>query len=565
MDLNAILQTLTQSTAQSNQRIDEVAASLGQDTARMQELMTANTADLQKAAALGAQAGAQKAAITYEQNTTKEKAQAIAGLNPADQENEYVRSMAALTAAQTERAPIKSKYDQLTQISFLDNPVGYLMAQLELPQVAAQHNALVDRENAAQENVLTRTRMLQAYNSTTVANTAGQIQEAQLKEAEARNLDAQVQLRNEEMKNGSLIAQRKMQMAQLEDKKADNLRAALGTQLSVAQFQMSLQDRQEAREERAARMRVTLAEQKDKDLRESQYNEGLARVSKLLGLPIVMDMKTLKQMPNVKMQQAWLDAATTGSLGSDLRESLGFVHEAATMPTLQRQNPGFAQAIGAMDSAIKGYGNTLSDDARKKTGKPLAIKDLETLAPKTYAIDVVEAASNPGFKRNLSDKSWDNTFNPYRAPHTAVLQDTESGPLAALKDNVMVKALTTVVPTIPPDSRGFRGEDEARAVRIVGNLVAEKKLTAKEAAAQVSQYYRVATGKSRDLYGYEVLNLPPQTRYNVTVQTGGWQSAPVNADLLNTASVERLLTRIAVAPQHAIPGFAEAFNIPRKP
>ena len=171
MDLNAILQTLTQSTAQSNQRIDEVAASLQKDTARMTELMTANTQDAVTAAQLGAQAGAQRAAITYQQNATKEKAQEIAGLNPDDQENEYVRSMAALTAAQTERAPIKDEYDKLTQVNFFDNPVGYILAQMQLPQVAAKHNALVERENAAEQNILTRTRMLQAYNNTTVANT----------------------------------------------------------------------------------------------------------------------------------------------------------------------------------------------------------------------------------------------------------------------------------------------------------------------------------------------------------------------------------------------------------
>ena len=560
MDLNAILQTLTQSTVQSNQRIDEVAASLQKDTARITELMTANTQDAATAAQLGAQAGAQRAAITYQQNATKEKAQEIAGLNPEDQENEYVRSMAALTAAQTERAPIKAEYDKLTQVNFFDNPVGYILAQMQLPQVAAKHNALVERENAAEQNILTRTRVLQAYNNTTVANTASQVQDVQLKEAQVKNLEAGVGLREAEMKNGALIAQRQMQMAQLEDKKADNLRAALGTQLSVAQYQMSLQERQEARAERAQRARATLAEQKDRDLRESQYNEGLARVSKALGLPIVMDLKTLKQMPNQKMQQAWLDAATTGTMGADLKESLAFIRDAATMPTLQRQNPGFAQALGAMDSAIRGYGNTLSDEARKKTGKPLTLKELTDLAPKTYAADIVEAASNPKFKRNLSDKSWDNTFNPYRAPHTAVLQDTETGPLAALKDNVMVKALTTVSATVPADARGFRGEDEARAVRVVGELVAAKKLTAKEAAAQVSQYYRVATAKGRDLYGYELLNLPPQTRYNVTVQSGGWQNDPVSADLMNTASVERLLTRIAVAPKSPLPSFGKVFH-----
>ena len=77
-----------------------------------------------------------------------------------------------------------------------------------------------------------------------------------------------------------------------------------------------------------------------------------------------------------------------------------------------------------------------------------------------------------------------------------------------------------------------------------GQLTAE--ITPADASAQISAYYAAATKLTGDAYGTTtIFNLPRQTSYAVTVPIPGmlYGSNPLNADLLNRASVENALTK----------------------
>lgn len=549
MDLSSLLQTVLSGVTQSNQRLDAEAQALQQDTARMQELMTVNAQQGQQVAQMSADALAQKIAIDFTRNKTKEDAQRLIGFDRDQQDNQFARSVAELDAAQTERAAVRKEYDQISNMDFMSNPIGYIVGQLKMPSVAARHNNLVDREAAAEQNIATRAAMLQNYNSTTVANTAADIAKMQQLDARAQAEAAQIKLREAEMQNLSTLASQRMRQVQIADKQQDNLSKAVSMQMQAAQFQMSMEERQEARAERRALAEERMKDKKLRTEQESLYNEGLARVSVLAGLPIKMDLTTLKQLPDTKAKQKWLEAAATNTLGDNLGDSLQFFNGIMNRQTLAQQNPTLLVSTQKMQEAIGSYATTIANTRDKTTLKAPSAKEAALQAPKQYEDDIVRAASDPKATRTLTDKYWDTMFNPYKADHAVMIDKSAGGVLPELKNNVLVKNLQTIA-AATPDGR-ITGELEQQAIKAVAAQVRQGQITPKEAAGQISQYYKTAVAVNRELYQYELFNLPAQSKYRITVAKPGFTALgatePLSFDSTNPAQVETALTKLAAS------------------
>lgn len=73
-----------------------------------------------------------------------------------------------------------------------------------------------------------------------------------------------------------------------------------------------------------------------------------------------------------------------------------------------------------------------------------------------------------------------------------------------------------------------------------------------EAAQQVSQFYTIAALKNKDLYQYDLLGLPPQTRYMATFGTTGMFGSTVTADLMNTMSAKKALATLATGSEKKV-------------
>lgn len=549
IDLNAILGNLTGTAQLRQEAIAGQVQQMNADTAAMQNLMTVNQEEAAQVAQAGVDIAGKTAAVEYTRNKTLENAQNILGLNPDDLNNQLVQSMAAYNTAETDRQQTRKQFDQLSQISLLDNPLGWIAAQLQLPQVAAQNNALVDARDAAAENLATRQRLLTAQKSAVVANTAEAIKDIRTAEAENALAAARIKLREAEIENSSKIAGRKLQAFQLSDKMFDIESDLVGKQLQVGQYMMSLEERREARAERTARYQE---EQKKKQITADKiaaYDVNLARVSKFIGTAIPMNAELVDRMPDGKKKQAWMEAAINGSIGEDLISSVAFINANGNPAALRTNNPGVAIAAQGFGAGIESYAADVERKARAE-GKTLKPKDIVDGANDAYTNDVIASASRPGTGNSLTSKRWDSVFNPYKADHRVMLDEIAAGKLP-LQNNALVANLKLA------QGDKITSDDELNALKALALQVKSGKLNIDTASQQVSEYYRVAAAKNMDLYQYTLFNMPVQTSYRGQIPGMGWFGAPVDVDLMNPISVRKGLLQImrgGTKEQTIVPG-----------
>lgn len=549
-DIGQILQGMTANTEQRIGQISQQADAMAGSTAKMESLLQENLLEGQKVVEQATQTAALKAERDFKIQSAQERAAAVVGLNEDDLENELVRSMREYNAAEDERKMARTKYDQLASTSLLSNPIGYIMAQLELPAASAEHNALLAKREAAADNIETRQQLLQAHKSAMVVNTADMTKEIAAQVASQEAAAARLRLREAEAANISKIAGQKLQEYQHRNSIFAIQDAAFAKQLQVAQFQMNLEDRQEARKERAA---AAAARMKDKQTEEeelAEFDAQLQRVSQFVGLATPMTVELWKKIPDPKRRQAWLEAATTGQIGSDIADTLQFINTSGNMAALNQNNPGVGYAARNFSTALGQYASTIDRQA-KASGTPIKkLEELNRLATESYSKAIVMSASDPNSAQNLTAPQWNETFNPYRAQYKTLLDEVDKGPLAALSNNVVVKAAKSVLPLADPNNPNLDTRSEQRMLQLVGEMVKNKDIGLDEAAQQITQFYGLSAEKNRKLFQYDLFNLPAQTRYMATIPATDMWGQTVNVDLMNAASVKRALAKQAVTKKN---------------
>jgi hypothetical protein len=145
MNINQIVAGLT---ANANQQAASAAdAQQGYNLGTEQILTLQSTSEAQgrQLAQTAEQTGMDQAAINYAVNAGREKNAAVAGMDPQDQNNLYVQSLAQITEARAARDAARSQYDKLNSVGFLDNPIGYIFEDFrQLPMVRAFFKPRVD-------------------------------------------------------------------------------------------------------------------------------------------------------------------------------------------------------------------------------------------------------------------------------------------------------------------------------------------------------------------------------------------------------------------------------------
>lgn len=555
INLDGILAAMTQGAAQSNAQIDQVIQSQTAAIDQMTKLMAENQQQAQVAIQRGAEVGAQQAEINYRQNLAKEQAQQLANMNPEQQQNELAKSLAAISEAEIQRVQVREKVDKITETNFFDNPVGYILGRMELPSLVAKNNNLVDQKEVANATFNMRADMLNKFNTVTTAATAEAVRKKEYDSLAVQQQQAQIKLRESEIQNLSALGQQKMQLANLTDKKWDNQSKVFTTAISVAQFKEAQAERAEARAERLAMQRERLANKKTMEEAKSRLDAGLANLSETLGLigadgkPLINSVETLKlSVKNQKQFDSWQSAAATQTMGDGFADSLAFFDSNQNRNYIAANRPLLAQATAGLKNGVLSTVNSLRklDPA---TGKVPPEKQIMAEAPEMYAADILgSSALSKNQKFTLTDARYDGGyFNPYRANHAIMLETVRMGGAGAkqLEGNVMFQAIKATADAQKNGGK-FKGADEQLAFKTVAQQVADRKITPADASAQISAYYAAATKLTGDAYGTTtIFNLPRQTSYAVTVPIPGllYGSNPLNADLLNRASVENALTK----------------------
>lgn len=548
MDISGILSALTGQAAAANTQLDAATTTLNANTDEMRLLMDQNLVDSGNLVSAGVNIANQKADIAYNTASTQEQAQAAAGLTREDTQNEYFRGLAKLTATQAEREQVQQQVRKLSETSFFDSPIGYILDRLQLPAVAQKYNNLLAQEAAATENIKTRVDLLKNYNAVTVAANADAQREVDNKSAQLLQLQAQTQIRDQRMKNMSQLGTQAIQAATLADKKFDNLAKVANTQISMEQFAEMRAERAENRALRREEMNARLADKNTKEEAKVRVNDNLANVSMTLGLldtsgqPVINSFDTLKaNVRDHKQFESWDYAARTGSIGFGLADATTFFRDNANRAYLSANNPMLLRAGDGFNQGVIATANSLNK--RGADGKMPNPKDVVKEAPEQYEAKLVgSAAVRAGETKTLTDKEFDTIFNPYRAPHALVLAHIKKGSASGMENNAFVDAISNVA-TVKGNGGNMTGADEQEALRTIGEMVKSRKLDPKIASVQVANYYKLATAVAERAYGTTaIFGLPKQTSYAATMQipsAGFGGAGTLNVDLMNPADVER--------------------------
>lgn len=549
MNIDAILQGMIGNTGQRIGQIQSQVGDMQADTAAMRGLMTQNMAEGQQLAQQVGQIAAQEAEVSYRIQKAQERAAATVGLNEDDLNNQLVQSMAEYNSAQEAKKQQLQRYQEIQSVGLLDNPVGYILGQLELPQVVSTHNALNAKAAAAADNISTRQQLLQQHKSAMVVNTAEAVKDINLQKAEAGVAQAQLALREAEINNISKLSGRKLQEFQHANSIFAIQDAAFAKQMQVAQFQMNMEDRQAAREERRALAEAKLKDKQAQDAAVAEFDTQSQRISQFLGLQVPINYAMWQKMANPKQKQAWFEAVTTGEMGSNLLQSLQFVNSQGNSAALRQNNPGVAAATQGFMTAIDSVAGPLARRPENLKKKP---EELAAEAANIYTNTVVGAAGRADSGNSLFSSQWDTLFNPYKAEYKVLLDEVTAGKIPALQNNIVVKTLSNLAPALDPTASNLSADSQNKLMLTIAEQVRRREIGLDEAAQQVSQFYTIAALKNKDLYQYDLLGLPPQTRYMATFGTTGMFGSTVTADLMNTMSAKKALATLATGSEKKV-------------
>jgi hypothetical protein len=485
----------------------------------------------------------QKAAIAYEQAALGQQLQKVFNLDPTSATNANAIDLAKYEAAELGREAAKKEYDAAASVDFLSNPLGYLVNQLKLPQLAAKNNAFADAGDAALGDLQKRTSLLTAQKNVLVANTADAMKQAAVDEARNNAVMAKANLSVEEAKNLAQSASLKMQQISLIDKIADNNRAAL---VSV----ISLQDREEQNSLRNAAKAEIAGKKASDQADEDRLNGRLQTVSSALGLVEPMTVKRLKTLQNKKDQDVWLNAAMSGQMGEDLQTSLGFYLGNGSKNGIM--NGGGASHYATAQKLVEAGGSMQSIAERQAMaanpmGKKPGVRETQTAGFKMYEDAVVSSMRSPTDKSDLSSPAWDKTYNPYVAPFKGFNLAIATRPeLEMFKNNSAAKAVGALMAAGVVQGENLTAEQQNTLVNSIKQQVQMRTLTPARAAADIATYFSGAAAWNRSMNGYTMFGLPAQDAYLFTAE-GGMFVDKTKLDLMNASQVENFFTKNLVA------------------
>ena len=563
MDINKLLSALTDQAGASNSALDANGAAAAQTTSAIGSSADSMNAAVQRSIQLSSQAAQQAAEIEHQKAAVGEQAQRVANLDPDNLNNAYVSTMAQLTATTAQREAAMQQYRTLTETSFLDNPIGYIFNQLELPKVVQQHNNLAIQQGNLESDLATRTQLLAQHKSAVSANVASAGKEAALSAAAAREAAAQAEADKIRIDNFGKISAARMNEQALLDKKLSNTATLYNAGMSMAQFKAREAELLAARKERQARMSEASKNKEIQDAQDSALAAGLARVSGALGYPAPISIDDFKKMPASKAKQKLYDAAIEGTYGDDLTSSLDFL-QGGNLPKMQANDPAFVKGLSALAAGVRSHATAIARNPLNAKMKP---EEATKEGAAQYALALANSAHDPKAVTPLNDPKWDTTFNPYRSQDATMLSLVESGNAPALANNSYVKVLKTVAATVPPGTPEFRGQDEEKAIQTLAEMVHTRTISLQRAAADLVSYKRTAAAYNQSTLKMASLNLPVQESAYVSIPGTTALSDSVSGDTMNISSAENLLINLAISNARGLsklPGFGGIENVARK-
>jgi hypothetical protein len=553
---NQLVSQLISGFTQAQGQLKQAGTDLTGADARRQEAQANQVADLSQEITERGKVAEEKATIDYLGNSLKESFQTQYGMNPNDKDNLIAQNVAKVNTlrpqiedTEQQRLQAKSAYDAAASVDMLHNPLGYIMAQLKLPQLAAQHNALASQKDALvsemdriNNDTQTQLGLTDSTKKVISANTADLARSYELRQAKADSLIAQAKLEQAKAQNASLDASSIMQRAQLVNLQNNEQRQTTDTIIRVKDYNEMQVLRRAQLAQTQESTRQMMDARKLKADQEAAINARFKVISAGLGMQFPMTIENLKKLGRPDLEESWLNAAGTLSFGNDLDKSLRFFDQ-ANRQVLLRSNSSLVVTGDQLGKAVESQlAPVIASYRQQNLGKDMPMKEQKPAAAALYLNLAQSSAMDRTSKTDLADPYWDKNFSPYKLPieqFNKVVQSDAS--LAPLRDNVMTKALATLAPTTPGQHLG--PEHERLALESVASLVKAGTLDPIVAGQQVADYYRTGTKWNADMNQAHMFGFLPQTGYQYSVPSGQLFGGRIKADLMDPAQVTNMLVR----------------------
>jgi len=555
MDLmQMVADSLSQLRGTTDARVTELerqAQIMREGTAQLETLGVQSIEADRRAAALEGKAAQQKTEADYKSAKILQDIDNLFAVDPVANNSIIQERMTQYTAANKAREEVKKEYDALVQTSFLDNPIGYIINQMKLPQVAARHNALVDVRDAAVEDIATRQRLAQAQRSVTLPDLASDLRELSITSAQAAasRADATILQRQREM--ASDIANKRLQAFQLGDKAKDVQTSYSEMLLRYATMAEDRADRQFSRQMQRETWEATMADKQRKNDAIIAMNGRLSTAGSAMGLSPtdVPTVETLNTLGNAATQNKWLEIASTGRFGAGVVDSVENLETLGNVGALQRQSPyvfqayqGFKAAIRSIEDSVRLQAKTnqqIAELVKKRTALNQYISELYR---EELIVSSTSLASDGVAK--LADSRYDTLFNPYRVNHKFLLNNNQLvSPSNAMA--VGMRAITTGAEAQIAGMPNVPAKMEVDVILSIVNSVKKGVLGVDDAAKDLVAYYKAGVERNLDHYNYTNFGLPAQSAYAIQVPAPGIGGDPVTFDAINFASTKAALAKLA--------------------
>lgn len=482
-------------------------------------------------------AGVGQADINATIGSMMQQLQQQADLAPNSPTNQFATGLRASQQAHDQYEIERAKYDQMSQESFLDNPIGAILAAIELPHQSQVVNNLAAKQARAEDFTASRLSLLGAGQQTIKANTVTAQQQ----------VDQAVAHSKADLAYAELARQQQGTLVQQADRALSRAHVAAG--ITGAEINDDL------KQER-------LNQLQDKAQAEADMNEKLAYASTLLGFqkPVTTKDLTLMRGPSKEFFENLINTGTYGSdMYSAVRNYLGF----AGPNSGNIASTGGAKALETANQMYRALDTQFKQPANQKLLAAGGAKNPEMLykeAGQMYK-DTIESSLVPDGTtvNDLSSPRWDATYNPYVldfAGITNLLQKTQGNGLGTpiSPDNVMYKYLQTRMAQGNLYKGKFTAEDVKGVYSAIQQDVQEGKLDVRKASADISSL--VATGMK---WQQSLQQLPRFGMKNITEYNASMPGMQESTDLTNRMAVENYLTKAVVGRNAAKAGMFNRF------
>lgn len=549
MDINSLLSSVLSGISGDAVRYTDAASSIGQAATATED--ASNAAISQAATDIPkAQANAQGAAdINYQQAQLVQRLQRDAMLDPAAANNAYTQGLAELTDLNSQRTQTAAEVTKLSSTNLLEDPFGFVMAQLQLPVVTAKLEGLTNQAAVVTHDVQTRLNLSKAAQSTVVADTADKAKALAYQQAELAANAARTKLDMASAEVKSKVGADMLRQADALSKITAANKDLYNMAIQAEHWDASMEDRKEARAAFAAERAARFADKKDKEVLNAARQANLAASYALLGLPNAPDLATFDKSQNTPQKKAISDLTLNGNLGATLRSSLTtFLAADPSFAGIEAGgNAGFSKLVQGLNRTGMAAVQTIARKPDAAGKFPSHTQALEQ-GLDMYETNMVSGAGDMKTRVPLTSTYWDSNFSPYKADHKRLAAQPD-----LLNNNVVMSVVRTLAPTVPSDLPQFRGSDEQQVLRTVAAMVGSNKININDAATQIADYYKTSAIINQDWYKYDLMALPKQTSYMAQVTIPGFfadtivPNPKLSADLMNPTDAKRLLLGIITA------------------